>query len=56
MTYGCGKSDSTTLAEKLTNKAEHSLRSRWREGWRPKGIRVSKACTLPRTGKACRRR
>ena len=25
---------------------------RWNEGWRPRGIRVSKACTGPRTGKA----
>src|SRR5215470_13680747 len=51
MTYGRGKSVSAILAGTPTNKAEQSAAESVGEGWRPRGIRVSKARTGHRTGK-----
>ena len=59
MMHGHEKSDSAIVAVKPANKAkrapcgrsrERSLRSRWSEGRRPRGMRASKARTGRRAG------
>src|SRR6202022_2623397 len=56
MMHGREKSDSAIVAEKPTNKAVPTARSRWSEGWGPRGTRISKARTGHRTGQLCHRR
>jgi NADH:ubiquinone oxidoreductase subunit B-like Fe-S oxidoreductase len=44
------KSDSVVVAGKPTNKAARAWRSRWSQGRRPRGTRVSTARAGRRTG------